>query len=143
MGVFRDYVDAGVTYAQTARSFCSAAQTHLNNAGDHISANEWALANADIHNATASFGSMAAYLMRANWYTESFVAQIRESLYWVDDNWPSNGVTMDAILTAMLSASNEQLTAWMGITDAYKCAVWDAPFNAEYYAALARGFKQW
>lgn len=52
-------------------------------------------------------------------------------------------VTMDAILTAMMSASFEQLTEFMGITQAYKVAVWDAPFNEEFYAALARGFKTW
>ena len=53
------------------------------------------------------------------------------------------GATMDDILNEMLSATFEQLTKFMGITQAYKVAVWDAPFNEEYYAALARGFKTW
>lgn len=53
------------------------------------------------------------------------------------------GVNMGSILTAMQSASFEELNSFMGITQAYKVAVWDAPFNEEFYAALARGFKTW
>lgn len=53
------------------------------------------------------------------------------------------GVTMDDMLNAMLTATFEQLTDFMGITEAYRVAVWDAPFNEEFYAALARGFKEW
>lgn len=52
-------------------------------------------------------------------------------------------VDMDQILTAMMGATAEQITEFMGITQAYKVAVWDAPFNEEFYAALARGFKTW
>lgn len=52
-------------------------------------------------------------------------------------------LTMDDLLNTMLGASFENLTQFMGITEAYKVAVWDAPFNEEFYAALARGFRQW
>ncbi len=52
-------------------------------------------------------------------------------------------VTMAAILSEMMAASFEELTSFMGITQAYKVAVWDAPFNEEFYAALAREFKTW
>jgi hypothetical protein len=50
---------------------------------------------------------------------------------------------MDAILNAMLAADFDQLTNFVGIEDAYRVAVWNAPFNAEFYAALARGFQKW
>lgn len=52
-------------------------------------------------------------------------------------------VDMDAILNAMLSASFTQLQKFIGIIDAYRVAIWNAPFNAEWYAALARGFEKW
>lgn len=52
-------------------------------------------------------------------------------------------IDMDAILNAMLAASFEELQKFIGIEDAYRSAVWDAPFNADFYAALARGFRQW
>ncbi|MCP3678962.1 MAG: hypothetical protein GY782_01160 [Gammaproteobacteria bacterium] len=53
------------------------------------------------------------------------------------------GASMADILTAMMSATFEELTEFMGITQAYKIAVWDAPFNEEFYAALAQGFRKW
>jgi hypothetical protein len=52
-------------------------------------------------------------------------------------------VTMAAILSAMMEATSKEIEEFMGITQAYKVAVWDAPFNEEFYAALARGFKTW
>lgn len=62
---------------------------------------------------------------------------------YLNDNIGGGEVTMDHILTAMMSATAGQITEFMGITQAYKVAVWDAPFNEEFYAALARGFKVW
>jgi len=62
---------------------------------------------------------------------------------YLNDNIGGGDVTMASILTAMLAATPEEITQFMGITQAYKVAVWDAPYNEEFYAALARGFKQW
>lgn len=50
------------------------------------------------------------------------------------------GVDMDGILNAMLAASFDDLRQFIGIEDAYRTALWNQPFNAEFYAALARGF---
>jgi hypothetical protein len=47
---------------------------------------------------------------------------------------------MDAILNAMLDATPSQYTKFIGIVDAYRVALWNAPFNADFYAALAQGF---
>ena len=52
-------------------------------------------------------------------------------------------ITMDDILNAMLSSSFDNLQQFIGIVDAYRVALWNAPFNADFYAALARGFQQW
>jgi len=51
--------------------------------------------------------------------------------------------TMDALINLMLTATFDQLQKFIGIEDAYRCALWDAPFNEDYYAALARGFRKW
>lgn len=54
---------------------------------------------------------------------------------------PFNGaVDMDAILSAMITADFDQLQKFTGLADAYRVALWNEPFNAEFYAALARGF---
>jgi hypothetical protein len=52
-------------------------------------------------------------------------------------------VDMDAILNAMLSASFGNLQQFIGLVDAYRVALWNAPFNVDFYAALARGFQKW
>lgn len=50
------------------------------------------------------------------------------------------GVTMDAILSAMITADFDELQKFTGLVDAYRVALWNEPFNADFYAALARGF---
>jgi len=69
---------------------------------------------------------------------------LRDCLNTIDTSWPSGGtVDMDAILNAMLVAKFDQLQKFIGIEQAYMAAIWNAPFNADFYAALARGFRQW
>lgn len=58
-------------------------------------------------------------------------------------NCTGGDVDMDMILTAMLSAKFAQLEKFIGLIDAYRLAIWNAPFNAEFYASLARGFQKW
>jgi hypothetical protein len=59
------------------------------------------------------------------------------------DAMSGGDVDMDSILSAMISASFAQLQKFIGLVDAYRMAIWNAPFNAEFYASLARGFQQW
>jgi len=69
---------------------------------------------------------------------------MRKCMEWINNNWPTGGVVdMDAILNAMLVSSFDQLQKFIGIVDAYRVALWNAPFNADFYAALARGFQKW
>jgi len=73
----------------------------------------------------------------------NFRAYLIAALTWINDNWPDGDgaeVTMDAILTAMITADFSQLQKFTGLSDAYRVALWNEPFNAEFYAALARGF---
>ncbi len=65
-----------------------------------------------------------------------------ESIYWGAQGNGNGGVTMDAILTAMITAEFSQLQKFVGIEDAYRVALWNEPFNAEFYSALARGFTE-
>ncbi len=52
-------------------------------------------------------------------------------------------LTMSDILNTMLKAESSDIKYFVGLTDAYRQSVWDKPYNAEFYAALARGFEQW
>jgi hypothetical protein len=74
-----------------------------------------------------SFAAIKLLIQRCN-YLESLIG---------------GGGNMDSILTSMLSATPEQLTKFIGIVDAYRQAIWDAPFNEDFYAALANGFRFW
>ena len=56
---------------------------------------------------------------------------------------PEYDLTLDAILTAMITATPDQIMSFVGIVDAFRQSIWDKPFNREYYAALARGFMEW
>jgi hypothetical protein len=64
-------------------------------------------------------------------------------MWFANLNPPGGAVTMSAINSAMLTASFAELQNFIGIEDAYRVALWNAPFNAEFYAALARGFQKW
>jgi len=97
-----------------------------------------------------SAGLMAAHIWelrnKFTYGTDSVRYWVVKCLQYIDNNAFNGGaaeITMDDILNEMLSATFGQLTKFMGITQAYKVAVWDAPYNEEFYAALARGFKTW
>lgn len=70
-----------------------------------------------------------------------------DALEWIDDNWPSEPepaeLTMDAILSTMLSADPPQVEYFVGLVDAYRQSIWNRPFNQEFFAALGRGFMEW
>lgn len=57
----------------------------------------------------------------------------------IDELGPAD-VSMDAIINAMLTSDISQLEWFIGLVDAYRMALWNQPFNAEFYAAIARGF---
>lgn len=87
--------------------------------------------------ASRALGDSGSNCLRGRWY---------QALTWINTNWPTGGsteITMDDILNAMLPASFDQLTKFIGIVDAYRLALWNAPFNAEFYASLARGYQKW
>jgi len=62
------------------------------------------------------------------------------------DNCVSGGeyeLTMDKMINTMLMADPSEVTYFIGLVDAYRQSIWNAPFNKEFYSALARGFMQW
>lgn len=97
--------------------------------------------------------------MRTYW--TDFYSAVIQGFYWMIGrsylnheeallNWMTLGeqqfggsVDMDSILNAMLAAKFDELQKFIGLVDAYRVALWNAPFNADFYAALARGFAQW
>lgn len=118
----------------------------LQNAGIAIGDNDWSYAEACLLSAHTRGEYAAAAIGYGGMYPQRLSVSLPGALELIDDNWPEgNGyeLTMDDMLSVMLSASFENLQEWIGIIDAYRVALWNAPFNSEYYAALARGFEGW
>ena len=63
-----------------------------------------------------------------------------ESIYHASLEPIGGEVTMDSILSIMAAATDSELMNFIGLVDAYRQSLWNKPFNAEYFAALARGF---
>jgi len=139
------YLQQEITALDTDYNLCyldfQTAYNSIATAGGCIFLKDWTGARDALYNASD-------YLMYAmgHFYlsTSSISKHTKNALQWINDNWPTAGaVTMDAILSAMVSAKFSQLQYFIGIEDAYRVALWNAPFNADFYAALARGFQKW
>ncbi len=140
----KTFIDNGYTDFGTAGAHLLNARNDLYNLGDQIAANNWVAAETACDDCGTELGYVFRYLMQDDIWYHGTKRDWGDALYWINDNWPAGAsITMGDILTAMLGATFAELTSFMGITQAYKVAVWDAPFNEEYYAALARGFRVW
>ena len=138
-------IDLGYTDGSvTAKNYFLTCKSYLHKAAAFILANNWPGAQSSLDNAADALGAASSYLLQPATYASSFARHWKNALYWINNNWPAAvTVDMDAILNAMLVASFEQLQSFIGIEDAYRVALWNAPFNADFYAALARGFQKW
>ena len=114
----------------------------LEAAGDALKYNNLLAAGNNLYDAGVSI-----QLGLGHWWSSTGTTAhryLRDCLNTIDTSWPSGGtVDMDAILNAMLAAKQDEITQFIGIEQAFMAAIWNAPFNADYYAALARGFRQW
>ena len=95
-----------------------------------------------------AFGQMYNEMYDATYHFQYGSPNLRTTLHntmnWIDQNWGGGGaITMDDIINCMLTATFDQLQKFVGLVDAYRVATWNAPFNADFYAALARGFSTW
>lgn len=111
------------------------------NLGNAILANNWANAKAYCDSLASNWNT--GFRNRLTLSSSFFRYYMLQVLRWIEQNWSAGGSTMDDILNAMLGATFVQLEKFIGIEDAYRVALWNAPFNAEFYAALARGFQKW
>jgi hypothetical protein len=70
--------------------------------------------------------------------SEPFENSFGNNLWWFAHG---STLTMGDLLNTMLGAQFDELKQFVGIEDAYRSAIWDQPFNAQFYAALAAGFR--
>lgn len=77
------------------------------------------------------------------WGENGFSMMIPTAFRYLKEQIDAMTVSMDAILSAMLTAEPNQVQYFVGLVDAYRQSVWNKPFNQEFFAALARGFAEW
>jgi len=135
-------IDNGKTDANTAMSNLLNARNKILSAGGYIGSQDWPQAQTAMTDASNYFGYFAKYLLQDDVFYKGFSRDWRDALYWINDNWPTGAaeITMDDILSAMVTATDSQLMNFIGLVDAFRQSLWNKSFNAEYFAALARGF---
>lgn len=135
--LWQSYFDLGGNIHACAGFMTSAAAQlkadKIENAGYFLdkAADELEEASVNIYSATNSVQRWCIYLFN-----------------WIDDNWPENDVdkyelSMLNILAEMAIATPDELMAFIAVTDAYRAALWDKPYNPTYYATFVRHFKLW
>jgi len=50
-------------------------------------------------------------------------------------------LTMEKLLATMMTADSDDVWVFMGTLDAYKHAIWDVPYDQQFFANLSRMFK--
>lgn len=117
-----------VTYYNRAMIHNGDADTHWLLGQDHEAIEDILSELRDIRQMGSQWGGWIPYDYEGPiwWYLENCVA--------------GDDLTMDAILSVMITASEAEYRTFIGLVDAYRVGLWNKPFNAEYFAALARGF---
>lgn len=124
-----------VTYGQEKTSYTTVTNAieGINNSTTWTTLRSW---TATLGSALRNWILLHGRTQWPTWQESSYYS----ALYFAGQGGAS--ITMADILTAMLRAEYEELQQFVGIEDAYRSAIWEQPFNAEYYAALARGFMR-
>lgn len=138
---FSTYIN-GMDYTfATAMSYLHSGALYLDTAGTWLAAQGHTTAGNALSQAMYSFHACHTWLMSQT--NDNYYYYEKLAMSWLNLNvTPPVPFDMSALLGAMLTATFDQLTMFVGIEDAYRSAIWDSPFNAEFYAALARGFRQ-
>lgn len=97
--------------------------------------------------ARAYCDTIASYIQQAANHifsgTSGFKTDLSLALWWLDNytSSPPYTLTMLKLLTAMAVPTADEFMTFIALTDAYKTALWDKSYNAEYYATFVRFFK--
>lgn len=141
---YNNYVTKISGYRATIGNDLTDLTSDLYWAGAALVANDVPLAGQRLQNASVHTDELRIHMCTE---ASNLLYCIYKCFQIINDEWPDVVVpadlTMDAILSTMLSADPYQVMYFIGLLDAYKQSVWNKPFNEEFFAALARGFEQW
>jgi len=128
LALIKSGASSWVTYYNRALDHRNDASTHWGLNQDHEAIEDILLALADIVTMGEQWGGWAPYSYEGPiwWYLENCVSGYT--------------LTMDAMISVMLTATEDEYRYFIGVIDAFRVGLWNKPFNSEFYAALARGF---
>lgn len=131
--------DYAQSYLWLARQSIDDAQSHWNSNQDHLAIED--LITAVYNNNQAGEYIIWGYFWGYGGSTNMIPTALDRNMAcpFITEA-PGGEVNMDSILSAMIAADFDELLKFIGIVDAYRVSLWNEPFNAEFYAALARGF---
>lgn len=127
-----------ITYSETIYSNLYSAASNLITAGSQ-----------------ATWGTAAPYITQSGVKMQTTASQFHNTintfirhlvvLFRTIDQYPFDGgeILMGDIVLAMMQATQDELKMFVGIEDAYHVALWNAPFETEFYADLARKWAVW
>jgi hypothetical protein len=70
-------------------------------------------------------------------------SELMESLYWLNQAIVPYTLDMLKLIAAMSIAKPTELMTFICLVDAYRAALWDAPYNDTYFATMVKAFKSW
>ena len=132
------YQDARIAW-QNAATYWSYAYDHWTLSEDHLCLQDLLSSVSYVRQA---INFLTTYYS-SSWPYYQILNLLRLDFEYTYQNTTDLPLAMPQIINAMLTATFDQLTSFIGIEDAYRVALWNAPFNANFYGALARGFSTW
>ncbi len=130
LNVMKSSASLSLTYSNRCLNHMSDAWVHWYSNQDH-NAIEDVLSGLSDANAAAGY---------AGWGYDPF-AYVGPWWWYLTNCIEGGTLTMADIITAMHTASNEELKTFIGLVDAYRISLWNKPFESDFYAAIARGFE--
>ena len=122
---------------ETSQLVLNAAWAHWNINQDHLAIQDTLLSLQELLD---TVDNMLSYI-----FTFDPKTLLCKVLYQMRAEYQAGGydLTMGDMLSTMLGATPSEVTYFVGLVDAYRQAIWNKPFNAEFFAALSRGFMEW
>ena len=137
LDLLSDAWDSCIVPIETSQLSLNAAWAHWNASQDHLAIQDTLLSLQDLLD-TVDY--MLSYIFSFD--PKTLLCKV---LYQMRAEYQgaSYTLTMGDLLSTMLGADPSEVTYFVGLVDAYRQAIWNKPFNAEFFAALAQGFMQW
>lgn len=142
--LLKNYIDLGYVDGGGASVHLNSARTWVLYAAGYIGDQEWALAEDALTTVSNELGYLDADLLADDVFNEGLRGHWRDALYWINDNWPSDGdeyqLTMSKILTAMWESETWETLLFVTRIDAMRGAIGEKTVTEKAMADQLRHF---